>query len=219
MRLHFDAFVLDSGTRQLFHEGRERPLRAKAFDLLELLLGERPNVVAKKRIRDRLWPATVVSDSTLATVANELRTALGDDTKEPRLLRTVHGVGYAFCGEATESGPPRRAASSGELSYRLVLKDREISLHEGENVLGRVEDGVVWIESPTVSRRHARIVVEGGRAILEDLASKNGTFLRGERIARPTPLSDGDEIRLGRVRMGVRALPASKATETDLPDS
>jgi pSer/pThr/pTyr-binding forkhead associated (FHA) protein len=92
-------------------------------------------------------------------------------------------------------------------------------LHEGENVLGRVEDGVVWIESPTVSRRHARIVVEGGRAILEDLASKNGTFLRGERIARPTPLSDGDEIRLGRVRMGVRALPASKATETDLPDS
>jgi DNA-binding winged helix-turn-helix (wHTH) protein len=217
MRLHFDVFLLDSGTRQLFHEGRERPLRAKAFDLLELLLNERPNVVTKRQIRQELWPGTAVSDSTLATVANELRAALGEDPKRPRFLRTVHGRGYAFCGVATEAPAARAGAPAGRV-YRLVLEDREISLHEGENVLGRVEDGVVWIESPTVSRRHARIVIADGRAVLEDLGSKNGTFRGGKRISDPAFLSDGDEIRLGRVGMTVRVVAADRRTETDVPD-
>jgi pSer/pThr/pTyr-binding forkhead associated (FHA) protein len=54
-----------------------------------------------------------------------------------------------------------------------------VSLHDGENVIGREEDAAAWIESASVSRRHARIVVSGGTATLEDLGSKNGTFLRG----------------------------------------
>jgi pSer/pThr/pTyr-binding forkhead associated (FHA) protein len=95
-----------------------------------------------------------------------------------------------------------------------VLEDHEVALREGENLLGRVEEGVAWIESPTVSRRHARILIEGGRAILEDLASKNGTFLRGQRIAAPTPLRDGDVIRLGGVAMTVRAVGPDRATRT-----
>jgi DNA-binding winged helix-turn-helix (wHTH) protein len=217
MRVRFGDFVFDSGTRQLHRGGDERRLGPKAFDLLEVLLSQRPNVVTKERIRDRLWPITAVTDSTLATVVAELREALEDDAKQPRFLRTVHGVGYAFCGEATEAGPPR-AAGSGAVSYRLVLDDREVSLRAGENLLGRVEDGLLWIESPTVSRRHARIVVEGREAVLEDLGSKNGTFVREQRISAPTPLSDGDEIRLGRVRMTLRVLPADLATRTDAGD-
>ena len=83
----------------------------------------------------------------------------------------------------------------------------EIALREGENLLGRLDEGVAWFESPTVSRRHARIVVEGGKAILEDLGSKNGTFLGGERISSPRPLADGDEILLGQVHATFRVLP------------
>jgi DNA-binding winged helix-turn-helix (wHTH) protein len=212
MRVRFGDFVLDRGTRQLRRGEEECRLGPKAFELLELLLNQRPNVVARERIRDRLWPATFVSESRLATVIAEIRAALGEDPKRPRFLRTVHGVGFAFCGQATESGP-RPAA--GRTVYRLVLEDREIVLHPGENVLGRVEDGVVWLESPSVSRRHARILVEEGDVILEDLASKNGTFVRGERISTPTRLADGDVFRLGRVTLKLRAGQADRSTRTE----
>jgi DNA-binding winged helix-turn-helix (wHTH) protein len=216
MQVRFGEFVLDRGTRQLLRNGQEHHIGPKAFELLELLLGHRPNVVAKERIKGRLWPDTYVSGSTLATVVSELRSALHEDPREPRFLRTVHAVGYAFCGEATESGGPPRSAGPGvTAAYRLVLEDHEVALRQGENLLGRVEDGAVWLESPTVSRRHARILVEGEEAVLEDLASKNGTFLRGQRIAAPTRLRDGDVIRLGGVSMTLRALGANQATRTD----
>ena len=212
MRVRFGDFVLDRGTRQLRRGEEERRLGSKAFELLELLLNQRPNVVARERIRDRVWPGTFVSESTLATVVAEVRAALDEDPKRPRFLRTVHGVGFAFCGAATESGP---RVPAGRTVYRLVLEDREIVLRPGENVLGRVEEGVVWLESPSISRRHARILIEEGEVVLEDLASKNGTFVRGERISVPTRLADGDVFRLGRVSMKLRAGQADQSTRTE----
>lgn len=215
MRFLFGDFVLDPGTRQLRRGGEDRHLGPKAFELLELLLRRRPNVVPKEAIRDSLWPGTFVSGSTLATVVTEVRTALGDDAKEPRLLRTVHGVGYAFCGEARDEEAGSAKPAVQPLSYRLAFKDREISLRPGENLLGRVDEGVLWIDSPSVSRRHALIRVEGGCATLEDLGSKNGTFWRGQRISAPVAVVDGDEIRLGQVSLTVRILPVDLATRTD----
>jgi DNA-binding winged helix-turn-helix (wHTH) protein len=215
MRLLFGDFVLDAGTRQLRRGGEDRRLGPKGFEMLALLLRHRPNVVAKETIRDQLWPGTYVSGTTLATVVNKVRIALEDDRKSPRFLRTVHGLGYAFCGEAREEATPPSVSSAVRLSCRLLYEDREISLHPGENLLGRVDECVLWIESPSVSRRHARIVVEGSGAILEDLHSKNGTFLRGQRIATAVALADHDEIALGSVRLTFRILPIDVTTRTD----
>jgi DNA-binding winged helix-turn-helix (wHTH) protein len=214
MSLRFGEFVLDRGARQLRRGAEERHLGPKAFELLELLLRHRPNVVAKETIRDQVWPGVFVSGSTLATVVAEVRTALGDDPKSPRYLRTVHGVGYAFSGAATEVDASQPVAGA-RLSYRLLFDNREVSLHEGENVLGRVDEGVLWIDSPGVSRRHARVMVAAGGATLEDLGSKNGTWCRGERITTAVPLADEDEFRLGQVRLKLRILPVDAATRTD----
>jgi DNA-binding winged helix-turn-helix (wHTH) protein len=215
MRLLFADFVLDSGTRQLRRGEEERHLGPKAFELLELLLRHRPNVVARERIRETLWPGTFVSESTLATVIGEVRAALDDEPRAPRFLRTVHGVGYAFCGEARQQGPSPARGSAAALSFRILYDDREITLRPGENLLGRAEEGVLWIDSPSVSRRHARIRVEDGRATLEDLGSKNGTYWRGQRISTPVLLWDGDEIRLGKIPLTLRILPVDAATLTD----
>ncbi len=211
LRVAFGDFVLDRGTRQLLCAGKARHLGPKAFEFLELLLRHRPNVIAKERIRDCVWPGTNITDSTLATVMTELRSALDEDPRRPRHLRTVHGVGYAFCGEATESDP-QPASSGRSMTYRLLIEDREVALRLGENLLGRVDEGVVWIEAPTVSRRHARILVEHDRATIEDLGSKNGTFVRGQRISAPTLLAAGDVIRLGRVSMKLHAVRADRST-------
>ena len=82
------------------------PSRPKAYELLSLLLARRPRVLSKAQIRDVLWPGTSVARDGLPRLVTELRQALGDDAQQPRFIRTVHGFGYAFCGEAREARRP-----------------------------------------------------------------------------------------------------------------
>jgi len=179
-------------------------------------LERRPQAVARAQLQDRLWPKTFVADTSLRRVIAEIRAALGDDERRPRFIRTVRGFGYAFCGTAEEEGAGPAAAASAA-ACRLEWDKREIPLREGENILGRVDDAVAWIDSPRVSRRHARIVVSGGRATIEDLGSKNGTSVSGRRIDHPTVLASGDEIALGQARMTFRAFHGTGPTETERP--
>ena len=88
MRVTFSEFELDLGAHQLLRRGEPVHLGPKAFDLLELLLRERPKAVSKAQIRDRIWPQTFVSESNLTTLIAELRTALDDPPQKPRLIRT-----------------------------------------------------------------------------------------------------------------------------------
>ena len=53
-------------------------------------------------LSDRLWAGTAVSDSSVTTLVTELRSALGDDARHPRFIRTAYGFGYSFCGDAEE---------------------------------------------------------------------------------------------------------------------
>lgn len=211
MRLQFDGWIFDSGTRELLRAGRPLHLSPKAFELLGALLEARPRALAKAEIHDRLWPATHVSEATLTSVVAELRSVLDEDARNPKLIRTVHGFGYAFCGTAAEAA----AASKGKsrrATCRLILPDREVPLEEGENLLGRTREATAWIDSSRVSRRHARIVIAGEAVTIEDLGSKNGTLVRGEKIDGPVSLADGDEIHVG-VTMVFRILRAG-TTET-----
>ncbi len=216
MRARFAEFVFDSGTRELRGRGGPCPLSPKAFACLGALLERRPQAVARAQLQDRLWPKTFVADTSLRRVIAEIRAALGDDERRPRFIRTVRGFGYAFCGTAEEEGAGPAAAASAA-ACRLEWDKREIPLREGENILGRVDDAVAWIDSPRVSRRHARIVVSGGRATIEDLGSKNGTSVSGRRIDHPTVLASGDEIALGQARMTFRAFHGTGPTETERP--
>jgi DNA-binding winged helix-turn-helix (wHTH) protein len=211
MAIHFGAFVLDRDARQLLQDGQARRLLPRAFALLELLVERRPAAVSKQEIRDRLWPDTFVSESTLSSLAAQVRRALGREGAA--LVRTVHGFGYAFDGEATERTNARRAAVS--ITAHLTWNRRTLVLVDGENVIGRDPDVSVRIEAPGVSRRHARILAAGGRFTLEDLGSKNGTFLRDQRLAPSAEIKDGDEFRLGQTPVVFRVLRESTPTATE----
>jgi DNA-binding winged helix-turn-helix (wHTH) protein len=210
----FGQFVLDCDTRQLLAADREVHLSPKAFDLLAILLDHRPRAVAKAVLLERLWPSTFVEEANLASLVAEIRRALGDSATQPEFLRTVYRFGYRFVGDATTSGVTA-ASSSASPGPRpcLTLDNRETVLMEGVNVIGRAPDATILCEAAGVSRHHARIVVSQGKATLEDLGSKNGTFLRGERIA-VARLSDGDEISLVKATLLFRVEPAPGATET-----
>jgi len=212
--LAFGDFSLDLERRELLRSGQEVHLSPKALQLLALLVAERPRALAKAEIRDRLWPRTFVSESSLTGLVTTLRSALRDSARDPRYLRTVHGLGYAFCGVVTDDAPRRRSAGRRALHFRLTWEGGDVPLAEGENVLGRVEEAAAWIESASVSRRHARILISEGKARLEDLGSKNGTFLNGRRITSPAALADADEIRLGQMPMTFRVVGGATSTRT-----
>jgi polyisoprenoid-binding protein YceI len=126
MRLSLGPVTLDTDRRQVFRGSEPLHVSAKAFQLLELLVENRPRALSKDELQGALWPDTFVSDTSLTTLVNELRAELGESAREPRLIRTVHGFGYAFEAEG--------AAASGA---RLVWGAMEVPLYEGENVLGR----------------------------------------------------------------------------------
>ena len=85
---------------------------------------------------------------------------------------------------------------------------------ENAHIVGRGADASVWIDATGVSRHHARILIDGGDATLEDLGSKNGTYVAGERVTSPRRLHDGDQIRLGSVVVTFQSPAVSAATET-----
>ena len=213
MRVRFGECILDSETRELRVGGKPVHLHPKAFDLLEILIENRPRALSKTEIHEKLWPDTFVSDGTLTSLLAEVRSAIGDED-EKRLIRTVHRFGYAFSGLAQIEPASPRGIARAAFAYRLYWGSREFALEEGENVLGRDPRASIFFDDASVSRRHARIVTSGGEALIEDLQSKNGTFVRGAPIEATCRIADGDEIRLGSVPLTFRAFLLSGSTET-----
>lgn len=213
----FGPFTLDYGTRQLLRDADEIHLSPKAFELLIILLDSRPRAVSKSELQERLWPSTFVEETNLAGLVAEIRRALADSAAHPVFLRTVYRFGYRFVGEVVESGAAPRAAAPGPRPC-IVFENRQTILLEGANVIGRAPDSTVQCDATGVSRQHARIVLSQGEATLEDLGSKNGTYLGRERITSAR-LSDGDEIRLGTAKLTFRINPPLGETDTVLTDS
>jgi DNA-binding winged helix-turn-helix (wHTH) protein len=213
VRVRFGDCVLDSDTRQLFVGSAEVHLQPKAFQFLELLIQNRPKALAKNEIHEKLWPGTFVSDGTLTSLLAEVREAVGDQARESRFVRTVHRFGYAFCGEAQEE---RERPVSGALhkSAWLVRGRRRYALPVGESIIGRDPGAAVFVDDPSVSRRHARVVVFDDGATVEDLGSKNGTFVTDRRVTTPIPLADEAAIRVGSVALTFRMFPMLESTQT-----
>ena len=210
MRTGFLQFTVDSDTRQLLRDGKEIHLSTKAFDLLCALIARRPTVIAKEELLRQVWPNSYVAEANLNVLIGEVRRALGDTAQTSQFIRTVHGVGYAFCANASdiESPPlPQRGPRRGPCL--LIATNRTFVLSEGENIIGRDPACSVWLDDPDVSRRHARIRVDStqGSAVLDDLNSTNGTSLGRVRVKVEMRLSDGDLIQIGPVELQFRDAP------------
>src|ERR1700730_17693002 len=214
MTFRFGSLTLDTESRALLRDGKPAPISPKAFKLLRTLLESRPRAIPKAELHQRLWPDTVVSDVNLPTLIAEIRQAIGDGARAPEFIRTVYGYGFAFSGNAVAVRRDGSPSPGSDRLFRLIWGQREVALAEGENVLGRGADSVVWIDSQSVSRRHARILVASGHATLEDLGSKNGTFVNGARLSSPAALRDGDELRIGSVPRTLKVYVKPSSTET-----
>jgi hypothetical protein len=196
----FGAFTFDERARALRRDGAPVALSPKAFRLLELLIEARPNPVTRDALYASLWPDVVVEPGNLHTLVSEVRNATAHDA-----IRTVHRVGYAFvAGGAAEEGA----------RFSILLGGDEIPLRGGENVIGRDPHDAIVIRAPEVSRHHARLIVSGARVTLEDLGSKNGTYIGTHRVTSATEVRAGDEILVGTIRMRLVEVDAMAPTAT-----
>jgi DNA-binding winged helix-turn-helix (wHTH) protein len=96
LRYRFSDFILSPRRRMLVQCGHERPLIPRYFNLLVFLVERRHEAVHRRDIFDGVWSDVVVSDSALSQAIRTIRRTLGDDSREPRFIRTVSRHGYRF---------------------------------------------------------------------------------------------------------------------------
>ena len=212
MRTRFGPFILDLGGRQLTRDGQAIHLTRKAFELLTVLIRERPKAVSKAMLQQQLWPDTFVEEANVANLVAELRRALGEPRRDPAWIRTVHGYGYAFREQAGVT--PRVDTAAGRPACWFEWGRRRFRLPPGEHVIGRDEDVEIRLDASTVSRRHAKVVVSDEGTWLEDFKSKNGTSRGDERITAPVKLADGDVIHIGSLRLTFHVITPLVSTDT-----
>src|SRR5262245_11970142 len=188
--------MFDAESRQLQRGGVDVHVSTKAFDLLKLLIEARPRVLSKADLQEALWPGIFVSEANLFTLVSELRAALDEDARRPLFVRTVHGVGYAFGSGAIEVD---WAAVGVAPAGALVCENRQFLSAERLPVVGADPGPAVTLDSTTVSRHHARFHVTAASATVEDLDSKDGTFVNDLRVVARVAVVDGDRIRMGSV--------------------
>lgn len=200
MRVRFGDVTFDSDTREVTRRGEILHITPKAFLLLQTLIEQRPSAVSREDLMERVWPDVVVEDANLKNLVAELRAALGDR----QMIRTVRGFGYGFA-----------AGAKAQVQAVLFSKDQIFALHVGENTIGRAGGCEVVLQALGVSRKHARVTVsESGRATIEDLDSKNGTFLNGTKLTATAKLEPGDTIGVGVVTLMFRVESDEQSTAT-----
>jgi tetratricopeptide (TPR) repeat protein/DNA-binding winged helix-turn-helix (wHTH) protein len=97
-----DGIEIDSGRMCLNRDGQERHLRQKTFQVLLYLLEQRHRLITKHELIDHVWQDTAVTDNALEQCLAEIRKVLGDDSRNPRFLKTVPRAGYRFIATVEE---------------------------------------------------------------------------------------------------------------------
>jgi len=208
-------WLVEPSLDRISRDGRIVQLRPRAMDVLGALAAAAGALAPKRKLIDAVWRTEFVSEHALTQVIAELRAALGDNAKNPIYIENIPRKGYRLVAAVTPLTAAEPVVREMALPLRLHGEGREFPLTQGSNVIGRTADAAVCVDRTEVSRCHARVVVNGTTATVEDLGSKNGTFLNGQRLRQPTVLADGDEIWIGRSIARFRYLIDGEPTQTE----
>ena len=222
--IKFAEFELDLGAYALRRPDGPLRLEKLPMEILILLVQRAGTLVQRSEIQAMLWGPDVYveHDSAINTAVRKIRRTLGDDAEHPRFVETVVGKGYRFIAPVESDASPQAQVSATHgrssarwqrvfPSYSVTRGRQEFALEAGETVFGRDPTAGVYVDHPSVSRRHACISIGSQGAVLEDLKSRNGTFVNGCSIDGPTKIEHGALIGLGLITLTfiVMAAPAS----------
>jgi hypothetical protein len=185
------------------------------MDLLAAFARNPGEVLSKHCLLDLVWSDVTVGDASLTVAVGELREVLGDHPEKPEYIETIPRRGYRLIAPVSYPGVSRDNVETSR--FWLTGAGVELVLRQGENLIGRSPEAHVRIDSPKVSRNHAKITIDGDTAVVEDLGSKNGTFLGETRVDVPILLNHGDQLRLGQLAAILSiAVSSHESTVTEL---
>jgi TolB-like protein/cytochrome c-type biogenesis protein CcmH/NrfG len=129
VRFSFENHSLDTDLRELRRDGKLVAMQPQVFDLLVHLLENRDRVVSRDDLIAQVWGGRIVSDSTLDSRINAARTAIADNGKDQKLIRTIPRKGVRFIGSVDEQldahpAPAPLSAAGEPLQPALALPDR-----------------------------------------------------------------------------------------------
>jgi adenylate cyclase len=144
VRFFFDAYAFDTDRHELRHGDRSVALTPQMFDLLGYLLRNRERVVSKDELLASVWRGRIVTDSALTTRINAVRTAVGDDGKSQRVIKTLPRKGFRFVADVREGPPaadmPARAALALPDKPSIAVLPLESQPHDLEHQ--QISDGI-----------------------------------------------------------------------------
>jgi TolB-like protein/Tfp pilus assembly protein PilF len=127
MIYRFGSFELDLAKVELRDGGASRPVEPQVFALIALLVENRERMVSRDELIEKIWDGRVVSDAAVASRIKSARQALGDDGREQRFIRTIHGQGFRFVGEvraapaaSREPDPSPGALDGGDAAQAMT---------------------------------------------------------------------------------------------------
>lgn len=210
-------WLVEPRLNRLTRDGESIQIELKMMDVLVCLARCAGEVVTRRQLVDSVWDEGFVADNTISHAVAQLRKAFGDSHRNPMFIETIHRRGYRLIAPVHFDETSSFMNSATHFSYLAVARGIEVPLFDGANLIGRGPDTAIMIPSMKVSRHHAKITVEHDAASLEDLGSKNGTYLNGTKIQEPVQLDGGDLIGVGCVTETVLVVDSlgRRTTESD----
>jgi DNA-binding winged helix-turn-helix (wHTH) protein len=210
-------WLVEPRLNRLTRDGESIQIELKMMGVLLCLARNAAEVVTRRQLVESVWDEGFVADNTITHAVAELRKAFGDSHRNPLFIETIHRRGYRLIAPVHFYEMSSFRSSATDLSFLAIARGIEIPLFEGENLIGRGPDATITIPSMKVSRHHAKITVEHDAASLEDLGSKNGTYLNGTKIQETVQLDGGDLIGVGCVTETVLVVDSlgKRTTESD----
>ena len=212
---HLGEWLVEPTLNRVSRDDITVQLEQRVMAVLIFLSRHAGELVTRRNLVDSVWDEGFVADNTITHAVTELRKAFRDNARDPLFIETIHRRGYRLIAPVAFNETPSVMSSGAIRSFLAIVRDLEIPLHEGVSLIGRSPDVEITIRSMKVSRHHARITVAGRSASLEDLDSKNGTFLNGTRVNQELPLSCGDLISIGRVTETILFVAALEGGTTE----
>ncbi|MCB2061588.1 MAG: winged helix-turn-helix domain-containing protein [Novosphingobium sp.] len=109
--LRFEHFELDPARFELRRDGQAAAVEPQVLSLLLLLASNPDRLVSKDEIVEKIWDGRIISEAAVSARIKSARQALGDDGKQQRLIRTVHGKGFRFVGDVEFRRPMQTVAA------------------------------------------------------------------------------------------------------------
>ena len=152
--LAFGPFLLDPDNARLVRDETPVSLTPKAFALLCCLARQPGRLLTKQHLLDASWPDRVVVEAVLKVTLREIRQALGDDSRSPCYIETVHRRGYRFIGQVVPVNGDHAASTThlqpiergnARPNIPLSLVGREADLHKLRQALDRTLSGALQV--------------------------------------------------------------------------